>query len=79
MGVVEIMNYPPLQIVVSGNDDLVFLPPSSVFFGHLVGICPARNLLLAVFFLLVLYYPLLEGPVFAIIQAFSHLLPRMCF
>jgi hypothetical protein len=73
------MNYPPLQIVVSSNNNLVFLPPNSVFFGHLVGIGPARNLLLAGFFLLVLYYPLLEGPIFAIVQAFSHSLPRMCF
>jgi hypothetical protein len=61
------MNYPPLQIVASGDDNPVFLPIDIQYFSYLMGIGPARNLLLAGIFFLILYYPLLEGQEFAVI------------
>ena len=39
----EKLNYPPLQIVVPGNDGLGPLPPVSVLMYELVGICPSLD------------------------------------
>ena len=41
--VVEKLNYPPLQIVVTGNDQLGSLPPVSILVYELVGICPSLD------------------------------------
>ena len=41
--VVERLNYPPLQIIVTSNDRPGSLPPVSILMYELVGICPSLN------------------------------------
>jgi hypothetical protein len=37
------VNYPPLKIVVTGNDEPVILPPDRAEFNQLVGVCPSSD------------------------------------
>ena len=41
--IVEKLNYPPLQIVVTGNDGLGSLPPVSILLYELVGVGPSSG------------------------------------
>ena len=41
--IVEKLNYPPLQIIVTGNDGPGPLPPVSILVYELVGILPSLN------------------------------------
>ena len=41
--IVEKLNYPPLQIVVTSNDGPGSLPPVSILVYELVGICPSLD------------------------------------
>jgi hypothetical protein len=54
--VVEEVNYPPLKIVVTGNDEPVILPPDRAEFNQLVGICPSFDGFLAFLILLLILF-----------------------
>ena len=56
----EKSNYPPLQIVVTGNDGLGSLPPVSVLMYELVGVCPLLNQWLSTVLDLVSHYSVMD-------------------
>ena len=58
--ITEKLNYPPLQIVVTGNDGLGSLPPVSVFMYELVGICPSLDQWLSTVVDLVSHYSVMD-------------------
>ena len=58
--IMEKLNYPPLQIVVTGNDGLGPLPPVSVLAYELVGVCPSLNQWLSTVVDLVSHYSVMD-------------------
>ena len=58
--IVEKSNYPPLQIVVTGNNRLGSLPPVSVLMYELVGICPLLDQWLSTVVDLVVHYSVMD-------------------
>ena len=56
----EKSNYPPLQIVVTGNDGPGPLPPVSVLMYELVGVCPSLDQWLSTVIDLVSYYSVMD-------------------
>ena len=56
----EKLNYPPLQIVVTGNDGPGSLPPVSVLMYELVGICPLLDQWLSTVVDLVSHYSVMD-------------------
>ena len=58
--IVEKLNYPPLQIIVTGNDGPGSLPPVSVLVYELVGICPLLDQWLSTVVDLVSHYSVVD-------------------
>ena len=59
--VVKELNYPPLQIVVTGNNNTIVLPPCWCDFYQLVGVGPVLDSFMAFFvFPLVFFYHFLD-------------------